>query len=50
MAVRTCPFCELRFNYLTELEWHLVHDHEKEWAAPDRAWSHATNREGEKSA
>ncbi|MGI8752104.1 MAG: hypothetical protein ACR2MN_07295 [Acidimicrobiales bacterium] len=36
VAVHICPVCGLHFELATELEWHLVHEHDKEWAAPDK--------------
>jgi hypothetical protein len=36
VAVHICPVCELHFEFETELEWHLVHEHDKGWAAPDK--------------
>jgi hypothetical protein len=25
--VHTCPYCELRFEYMNEVKDHIVHDH-----------------------
>lgn len=36
MAVHICPICNLHFEFATELEWHLVHEHDKEWASLEK--------------
>jgi uncharacterized C2H2 Zn-finger protein len=36
MAVHTCPRCELRFRFRTELEWHLAEEHHLQWNPSDR--------------
>lgn len=28
MSIHQCPFCELRFQFVTELEGHLADEHE----------------------
>lgn len=40
MTIHTCPCCGLRFEFRTELEWHLAEDHDREWASTDRTRSH----------
>lgn len=44
MTIHTCPLCELRFAFRTELEWHLAEDHDREWSSADRTRSHADHR------
>lgn len=34
MAILQCPRCDLRFNSSSELEWHLLEDHEGQIVAP----------------
>lgn len=44
MTIHTCPLCALRFEFRTELEWHLAEDHDCEWASPSRGWANQDNR------
>ncbi len=27
--IHTCPYCELRFEYMNEVKDHVVHDHQE---------------------
>jgi hypothetical protein len=49
MTVHACPFCELRFSFLTELEWHMSKDHDRAWATPERSWVSPEHRHAAES-
>ena len=36
MSVHTCPFCALRYEFLTELEYHIAQEHDRDWGPAGR--------------